>query len=1159
MAHVFLPRGVVATASDRKRAPRSEVASRMPFFEVMGMSIGIAPSSVVRARSTCTVETRKQVTSAALGISRPADGRCLSCWNEFTECPGHLGYIPTPYYIHPLAIHTVCNLMNLVCHNCQSPLLDLVTVELALGADLLPSSVFGNTLRVLQQGRRPASTPFGGPSRIRLLVDFVRKAGFCQSCQAPVCAAEVVAGHSIGVTVQGHVFALPALYVRYVLACVISDNIYYLCGLDPVLFPPLHFVCDTVTVSPPNTRPSDIEHSRCDNITKSYRALVMLRQKAADPASPAYAELCARIQGIMLKPSRTSTRASVDTSAVPQLPDVQREQGVYDAARAAVPKAALPPRPRVMAGGTQGSAAQTTTSIQERLSGKRGVVRGESQTCRRDLCARQVMTCDNSKSVTEMLISPSIAHNLKRLETVNPLNAARLCALQLRGKISSFSPEWADGVFLPCASRLVYEPRAGDTVVDTRGPSPRLHKVVRDGVLPVPVLKPFHRVRRGSKTLDPLVPATVQMLPIGTRVERSMVDGDWGVRYRNPCIYESSMFAQKYRTLNPAIEADTEPTTETEHTSRRNTSEAIAQRGDFDGDDNTIITNRGFQADAECARLMTPQAVFLSSKDGAACMYPTQDAALGLWALTMHSPSCPPLVLRREVVQDLLLVIGVPVQRLATLEEAWARHMRAAAAAALSPFDVVCQAVVDSLAFKPFPFAHSPIGLFSAILPPDLSYEGAGLVIERGILVRGIAHAGVWSKHLLPFVYHVCGANVAVEVLDRAERLGSLVAEHLGGSISCQSDHTLVREAQATAASCVRTARALAARPCETLHECSLRNYMLHRQLSSVQNCAQKVTEKHILGPLKGLRDVRRFVRALQAVAGVRCTEESLPPCGTDTGVYDYQWCSSAAAALQLGPTDARAWLALCQPLWSVGRKLGPQPDAGQHRDDTDSVCAARFLWRVHPMAMYCDGSRSISIGTVSQMATLVGQVFNENGEMCGRRGTSRADLAPVHAHERSFGYYHPICQPSVHNRVDWVTLSSTVGTRDSGMVRESFTHGLTSRSMHIMATTIRSTMANSGNGTRRAGHLARLLSLYGENFSVTWDGSIRDAGRVLCPRFGSSGLWSTKNTHDRRHGDMPLDPRGLAAFINNRMERINLPREGAAGTGACGTSGPCP
>jgi hypothetical protein len=317
--------------------------------------------------------------------------------------------------------------------------------------------------------------------------------------------------------------------------------VYWLCGLDPVNFPPYHFVCDTLTVSPPNTRPSDLEHNRSDNITKAYRSISLLRTKVERHGDSYYNEMCSRIHSIMLKPSRVSVRSTVDTSMVPRLSEVNGDAGVYNAARPPVAQAG--PRPRIAKSHSSkpGGGGTDVTSFHMRLSGKRGMVRNETQTGRRDLCGRQVMTCYNFKSVTEMYISPSISHNLKRLETVNPLNIARLVELQMRGRVTNFSTSPASEAFLPCVSRLMYEPRVGDLVVDMRHARcvntwSHSYRVTRDGVLPVPAIKPYHVVIRNGRRLDPCVPASVQQLTFGMRIERPMEPGDIGMRLRNPCV-----------------------------------------------------------------------------------------------------------------------------------------------------------------------------------------------------------------------------------------------------------------------------------------------------------------------------------------------------------------------------------------------------------------------------------------------------------------------------------------------------------------------------------------------------------------------------------------------------------------------------------------------
>lgn len=452
----------------------------------------------------------------------------------------------------------------------------------------------------------------------------------------------------------------------------------------------------------------------------------------------------------------------------------------------------------------------------------------------------------------------------------------------------------------------------------------------------------------------------------------------------------------------------------------------------------------------------------------------------------MHSLACAPLVLDYRTVQDLLFEAEIPLRRGPQLQAAWDEYARAHP---LEPQVVVIEALVDTLRGRPSPFMHTCLGLFSSVLPADLSYHGAGMTIVRGVLVAGVAHADVWSRHLLPFVYRVCGADAAVALLDRVERLGALVAERLGASIGLFSNDEMIADARAAVAGKLAEARATAAQRCDSLHECDTRNYILHHKLLAVQNAAQGVAERHIVGPLLGLpaAALRTTVRA--ALRSVGAPAPFVDGLAASDARLDYSWAQKEAARLgALLPEDAgdrqRVLVALYQPRWTLARGAeclwGPQTSLAQHRADAELRTHA-FLSDVDPTAAYCTGSRSVALGTVSQMMCVVGQVFSDNGMLHNRRGAERVELPERMGH----GSVRVMAPAHALNRIDWRTLSDSVATESSGMILRSFTQGLTARSMHIMATTVRSTMANSGNGTRRAGHLARLMSIYGENFSV--------------------------------------------------------------------------
>lgn len=123
---------------------------------------------------------------------------------------------------------------------------------------------------------------------------------------------------------------------------------------------------------------------------------------------------------------------------------------------------------------------------------------------------------------------------------------------------------------------------------------------------------------------------------------------------------------------------------------------------------------------------MSPEALFLSSKNGAACMYPTQDSALGMWALTFFSPSCPPLVLDRAFVEDLLFVAypkrrSTVVARASRLQRQWDEY----SAAHRDNLEVCVMNHVANLAPHTAlraPFVYTGYGLLSMLMPQVLFF-----------------------------------------------------------------------------------------------------------------------------------------------------------------------------------------------------------------------------------------------------------------------------------------------------------------------------------------------------------------------------------------------------------------------------------------------------
>jgi DNA-directed RNA polymerase II subunit RPB1 len=118
--------------------------STAPLKTIQEIQFGLLAPEEIKAMSVCHIihpetmdETRTKPREQ--GLNDPLLGsvdrhfKCKTCNQDMSECPGHFGHIELakPVY-HPGFIKKVKKVLEIVCHNCSTPLCDPVSIHLAV-------------------------------------------------------------------------------------------------------------------------------------------------------------------------------------------------------------------------------------------------------------------------------------------------------------------------------------------------------------------------------------------------------------------------------------------------------------------------------------------------------------------------------------------------------------------------------------------------------------------------------------------------------------------------------------------------------------------------------------------------------------------------------------------------------------------------------------------------------------------------------------------------------------------------------------------------------------------------------------------------------------------------------------------------------------------
>ena len=367
--------------------------------------------------------------------------------------------------------------------------------------------------------------------------------------------------------------------------------------------------------------------------------------------------------------------------------------------------------------------------IKERLTGKDGIIRGNTMAKRCEQSARTVIGPDAMLSIREVGVPRYIANNLTYPELVTRLNITKCIEWVLHNKT-----DWIVSVIPDPIQQFKHTRRHTSLIqlvilqngdVIKRGGGQHV-LVTRENMLQTRLHK-NDIILRGEESI--VIEWNMYNLILGDIVFRHLMDGDFVVLNRQPSLHKLSMMGQIVRVLDGK-------------TLRMNLAITKPFNADFDGDEMNIHVPQNPESVAELSELTTFGSNLISSQYGKPTIAIVQDSLLALFILSHEST-----VVSREHILDVLMYTSFDLatfdRRIGYIEKIYKRT-------------------------KSQNKLYSGRTLLSLLFPADLYYKHHSVDIIHGVIIKGrltkkVLH-GTYS--LIQLIYNIYGENIITEWVD---------------------------------------------------------------------------------------------------------------------------------------------------------------------------------------------------------------------------------------------------------------------------------------------------------------------------------------------------------------------------------------------------------
>lgn len=696
-------------------------------------TIGIYSSEDVIKDAVCCVNTHSLTGPGSVYDERmgPVDSsfknNCVTCGLSNRECPGHLGYIK----LNAPFIHPLMNKEIIGFIRC----LCVFCYQIRLHPDRMKTDDEFMDLHGLQRF-----------VTIKEMMKKEKKCPWCHRIQPKVANFNHLIT-SISPE-DGRRDIMSADHIKLIFDNV-SDETVRMMGLDPELIHPKNLIITNLVVIPPVARPPVKSGNKTcdDDITMMYKDIVKLNDKLLTTK----------------KNTKILTALGMKIKSLMDNHDGKDKRNNR--------------RPRM--------------GIKERLSGKEGLVRKNTQGKRVNQSGRAVAGPDPTLRVDEIAIPPSFSTNLFIPEYVSEFNRQHLQKLVNSGKTRHIT-KLSTGT--NCLTKRVLVNRGtsihpGDVIVrrgvyleidqnrcilvdvhhdivhlsrQRRWKNERsnsdiivpLHmnggdSLVRNGVtfnignyLGLPIVEDGDEVIRGGVYLpDVRGPhRSSYELQIGDIVSRNIRDGDIILMNRQPTLHKGSMIALKAKIREGS-------------TMRINLAITKSLNADFDGDEFNCHIPQSYQTMTEISKLASVSGNFITPQSGKANITIVQDALLASYKMT--SDWTP--IERGDFFNHCMHIDKKDDMNWSILDRI--REIRMV----LDEYNIHEGA------------EWSGRGLFSMILPRDLCYKTKTLTIDRGVVCDGIVNKSVLGgshNSLNQMIFKEYGARVAMEFTNNVQFIG---------------------------------------------------------------------------------------------------------------------------------------------------------------------------------------------------------------------------------------------------------------------------------------------------------------------------------------------------------------------------------------------------
>lgn len=368
-----------------------------PLREIQSVRFGMLSPQEILGLSVCEV-TQSKISPPL--EQTPYDERmgsisqqqaCATCGETVKHCPGHYGHIKLASpIIHPQFIDNVKSILHCVCLKCSRLLMRQSEIDLELA----------QSTRVLKFR-----------DRLKSIEELSKNIPFCQACSSPhptlvVCELSIYQVH------DKHRYLLSPEECFRILERISDEDLRSLGYMihtrhtmrhgtipDPLQsFRPEWMITSYLLVLPPISRPPafDGDLKNDDDLTSSYIEIIKRNQKLSNPG------LKEKQRQELLDELAMHIKAFIDNS------DKKMTH----------------------------TSGKPINSIKERVSGKRGHMRGKLMGKRVDSSARTVITGDPNLRLNEVGVPYELARDLTFPETVTERNYAKMIELWTQNKVN---------------------------------------------------------------------------------------------------------------------------------------------------------------------------------------------------------------------------------------------------------------------------------------------------------------------------------------------------------------------------------------------------------------------------------------------------------------------------------------------------------------------------------------------------------------------------------------------------------------------------------------------------------------------------------------------------------------------------------------------------